>query len=205
MRTFLIMALGMLAATPAAAQSSGQASNIAPSDTRSSIAPRLPTPAVGADAAPRRYLSDARDALKRGRTGEAQEALERAETRLLDRGNPETPEGPAHAQLLQSATEARQALGAHQAKRAIEILDAELSAPLAAPGGAYAPTGAPPPGAPPGAVPPGPAAAIAPGGWAWNGYQWVFQSAYPPVPYARWIPGHWAWRGGWVWIAGHWR
>jgi hypothetical protein len=64
---------------------SPQASNIAPQDTRSLIAPSLPVPPIGRNATPAQFLGTARDALARGRTGEAQEALERAETRRLDR------------------------------------------------------------------------------------------------------------------------
>ena len=74
--------------TPGIGQSlpmSPQASNIGPQDTRSVIAPSLPMPAIGENATPAQFLNTARDALARGRTGEAQEALERAETRRLDR------------------------------------------------------------------------------------------------------------------------
>ena len=46
------------------------------------MAPRFPTPSADD---PDRLLMAAQNALSRGRTGEAQEALERAETRLLDR------------------------------------------------------------------------------------------------------------------------
>jgi len=61
------------------------ASNIGPSDTASPIAPHLPTPSVGDDGSPRQYLMAARQALSAHRTGEAQQALEMAETRALDR------------------------------------------------------------------------------------------------------------------------
>jgi hypothetical protein len=64
---------------------SPQASNITAQDTRSVIAPSLPVPGIGENAAPIQFLNTARNALARGRTGEAQEALERAETRRLDR------------------------------------------------------------------------------------------------------------------------
>lgn len=64
---------------------SGQASNLTPSDTRSVIAPTLPIPPVNPNAGAEQFLSVAKQALARHRTGEAQEALERAETRRLDR------------------------------------------------------------------------------------------------------------------------
>jgi len=77
---------------------SPQASNILPSDTRSVIAPTLPTPPVGPNASAERFLGVAQHALDRRRSGEAQEALERAETarlNLLARGsanpNPSDP------------------------------------------------------------------------------------------------------------------
>ena len=63
---------------------SGQASNITPGDTHSIIAPTLPTPPVNPNEGAEQFLNVAKQALARHRTGEAQEALERAETRRLD-------------------------------------------------------------------------------------------------------------------------
>ncbi len=92
MRTILLASAALLCLTGGAfAQNStgspmsGKASNITGSNTRSTIAPRLPMP--GADE-PNQLLMQAQSALARGRTGAAQEALERAETRLLDRSTP---------------------------------------------------------------------------------------------------------------------
>lgn len=67
---------------------SDTSSNIAPSDTHSVLAPNLPTPTIGENARIRDYLVAARSALAAGRTGEAQQALEMAETRRLDRSVP---------------------------------------------------------------------------------------------------------------------
>ena len=64
---------------------SSRASNIDQSDTRSAIAPSLPVPPVGPNSDPRQYLVAAEQAIAARRTGMAQEALERAESRLLDR------------------------------------------------------------------------------------------------------------------------
>ncbi len=64
---------------------SDTASNIGPADTASTIAPTLPSPAIGNDATSRDYLRTARAALVAGRTGEAQQSAEMAETRALDR------------------------------------------------------------------------------------------------------------------------
>ncbi len=61
------------------------ASNILPNDTHSPIAPHLPNPQAGEDGTIATYLTSARNALKAHRTGEAQQALEMAETRALDR------------------------------------------------------------------------------------------------------------------------
>jgi hypothetical protein len=67
---------------------SGGASNLTPADTKSDIAPKLPAPMVGPNAGPEQYLMAAKKALKMKKTGEAQEALEMAETRALDRSTP---------------------------------------------------------------------------------------------------------------------
>ncbi len=61
------------------------ASNIDQNDTRSQIAPNLPSPALGPAASPVDYLRAAQSALSAGQTGVAQQALEQAQTRLLDR------------------------------------------------------------------------------------------------------------------------
>ncbi len=61
------------------------ASNISQADTQGDIAPALPQPGVGRDAGPAGYLRAAERALQTGQTGLAQNALEMAETRLLDR------------------------------------------------------------------------------------------------------------------------
>ncbi len=72
---------------------SSQASNLVPRDTRSDIAPALPMPNPGADAGPADYLRTAQKCLTDRQTGRAQQALEMAETRLLDRSVPQA-DGP---------------------------------------------------------------------------------------------------------------
>lgn len=67
---------------------SNRASNISPSDTRSDVAPNLPAPPLGENSPPSAYLRAAQGALATGRTGEAQQALEMAQTRMLDRSVP---------------------------------------------------------------------------------------------------------------------
>lgn len=109
---------------------SPRASNITPQDTHSQIAPRLPTPPGGQDATVRRYLLDAQQALHAGRSGEAQEALERAETRLLDRttlaGRANTPDANPRVRTI---TDALHALAAGNRTAALQIVDAALAEP----------------------------------------------------------------------------
>lgn len=91
---------------------SNRASNIAPSDTHSDIAPRLPNPAAASNS-PEAYLAAAQRALASGRTGAAQEALERAETRVLSRStDPSAAATPADMPMVQQISQARQALAA---------------------------------------------------------------------------------------------
>ena len=67
---------------------SDQASNTGADQPASTVAPSLPEPDVGQNAPAQDYLHAARAALATGRTGEAQQALEMAQTRLLDRSTP---------------------------------------------------------------------------------------------------------------------
>lgn len=80
-----------VAAAPAFAANptSNQASNLLPRDTSSPIAPALPAPDVGAANGPAGYLRAAQQSLASRQTGKAQQALEMAETRLLDRSVPQ--------------------------------------------------------------------------------------------------------------------
>lgn len=135
-------------AGPSEPQSS-RASNIGGAPVQT-LAPQLPSPNVDDNAAPRAFLLSARAALASGRTGEAQEALERAESRLLDRsvayGRQDTPaSGPEVNQVAQ----ARRALGAGNTARALELMDAALGAMAVE---TAAQTGAPPPPPPPVAI-----------------------------------------------------
>ena len=125
--------IGMIAAAlPAVAfaanPTSNSASNINPGDTSSTIAPQLPTPASGEDNAPTQYLIAARQALAAGRTGEAQEALERAETRLADRSTPlfrtnQAARGP----VIDEVRQAREALGSGDRMQAMQLTEQALA------------------------------------------------------------------------------
>ncbi len=111
---------------------SNNASNINAGDTRSSIAPRLPSPDVGEGAPARAYLEAARRALAANHTGEAQEAMERAETRTLDRSVAPSRASDASAQpLIRQISDARAALSIGDRGRAIQILDAAIRNPEA--------------------------------------------------------------------------
>jgi len=122
--------LGLLAA-PALAQTeptSTQASNIVSTDTRSDIAPALPGSALGDSAGAHDYLKAAREALAAGHTGQAQEALERAETRALDRSVVATKGGdPSSSPLVAQIHDALDALGHGNTAHAIVIIDQALA------------------------------------------------------------------------------
>jgi hypothetical protein len=101
---------------------SSQASNIVSADTHSQLAPQLPTP--GQAGSPEQYLMRAKSAIRAGRTGEAQEALERAETRLLDRstamGTGNMPDDNPRVKMVQGAL---MALGRHDRQGAVQQID----------------------------------------------------------------------------------
>jgi hypothetical protein len=123
--------LGLAFGLPALAQTpqSTNASNISPADTHSLIAPQLPVPAVGENASPHELLAYAQQALKQHHTGAAQEALERAETRLLDRTTaPAAGNTPDVTPLVEQINQARQALGRNDIDGASQIIASALSA-----------------------------------------------------------------------------
>jgi hypothetical protein len=104
---------------------SKKASNIAAYDTKSKIAPALPTPPLGNDASPRDYVRAARDALAAGRTGEAQQSLEMAETRALDRSvTPEAANVPDPNPSVTQIRNALQVLGEGNRGQALAMIDA---------------------------------------------------------------------------------
>jgi hypothetical protein len=73
----------------------------------------LPAPPISEEAGPRAFLRAAAHAVVAGHLGEAQEALEMAQTRLLDRSVPLGTTGiPSEQPAVQLITQARQALAA---------------------------------------------------------------------------------------------
>jgi hypothetical protein len=107
---------------------SPNASNITPSDTTSTIAPTPPEPAVGPDAGVSALLASANQSIASGQTGTADEALEQAETQILQRSVPQiqtdyTNNDPVVVQIGQ----ARQALGNRDNAGATQIINQILA------------------------------------------------------------------------------
>lgn len=112
--------------------SSATASNISPADTKTTWAPSLPAPAVDDDAPPAAFLDAARRAIAAGRTGEAQEALERAESRALDRAvRPSKAGQPSRQPLVQQIAKARAALLDGDRMQALTLIEQALRNPHA--------------------------------------------------------------------------
>jgi len=109
---------------------SPNASNIAGGNATSTIAPTLPSPSIAQDATPQQLLLYAKNALTAGQTGLAQEAMERAQTRLLDRSTPlfQTDRPSAHPGVA-AISNALRALGSGDRAGAISGIDAAI--PLA--------------------------------------------------------------------------
>lgn len=111
---------------------SDQPSNLAPSAAPVPYGYRLPTPDIDENASPVAFLNAARRALAAGRGGEAQEALERAESRALTRAErPSRADQPSRQQVVERITEARAALATGDRMRVLELIDAALAAEAA--------------------------------------------------------------------------
>ncbi len=106
---------------------SDNAGNLNPQTTHSTLAPNLPAPPASDDL--QTLLLDAKASLQAGRTGQAQEALERAETRALDRSVVRGAERvPAGGAVVTQISAALQALGAGRIADAIALIDAAVPA-----------------------------------------------------------------------------
>lgn len=106
---------------------SNNASNIVPSDSTNVIAPRLPVPPISEASSPRDFLVAARQALAGNRTGEAQESLERAESRMLDGNILATQMGtPSQQMAIRHIADARDALAHGNKGAAIQAIDVAL-------------------------------------------------------------------------------
>lgn len=113
---------------------STQATHINKADTGSTISPRLPAPAVG-DEGPDQFLQSAKRDVSAGRTGAAQEALERAETRLLDRStDPSAANQPDASPRVEHVRNALRMLAGRDRSGAVREIDAAMgdnAAPMA--------------------------------------------------------------------------
>ncbi len=128
----LVAAGGVTAALAQPSPAAAGASNTTANDTRSLIAPHLPIPALGDDAPPADYLHAARVALMLQHTGEAQEALERAESRALDRSVVPSQALQASKQsLIKQITEARRALSSGDSDLTLRMIGVALRNPEA--------------------------------------------------------------------------
>jgi hypothetical protein len=107
---------------------SKNAGNIEPGDTKSNIASTLPAPSVGADATLHDYLVAARASVVAGRTGQAQQSLEMAETRAL--GGSVVPDRagvPNDSRTVTEISHALHALGSGDKEETLHAIDAVLT------------------------------------------------------------------------------
>ncbi len=131
-----LAALAPAAAAPASAQPidllgsptvTAPPNNAAPSDTHAATALPLPGPPLLSDDPRRAFLEAARRALEAGRIEEAREAIERAETRLLNApAAPVQASSPERQDAVLAIGEARRALAAHDRQGAIRAIDDAL-------------------------------------------------------------------------------
>ncbi len=107
---------------------SDKASNTDSANSRSTIAPTLPASTIGENGASRDYLINARASLVAGRTGQAQQALEMAETRALDRSVAQSDITKAsESAFVARVAAARRALGNGDKAQAIDLIDRALA------------------------------------------------------------------------------
>jgi len=127
-------------AVPALAQSgftsgtqpmSNAASNLPGQAVRPEVAPSLPTPTV-TNNQPSDFLRAAQGALAAGRTGEAQQAMEMAQTRMLDRSVPLGQTNvPTSNPIVGQISQALRELGAGDREASMRTLQAALAAATA--------------------------------------------------------------------------
>ncbi len=178
MRTLLLASAAVLAlgGTAFAQNAAGNprsttASNITGADTHSNLAPALPSP--GVDLGPDQLLMRANQDLTAGRTGAAQEALEEAETRLLDRATaPSAANMPDNGPRIDAIRKALDSLASHDRAGAMQGIQMAMShgggGMNGMSGGGMAPAGAPGTMAP-GTAAPGTMAPMPPPGAPANG------------------------------------
>lgn len=91
------------------------------------VAPALPSPDLGPNASPVDYLRAAQSALAAGKTGEAQQSLEMAQTRLLDRSVPYGEVNkPINSPAIDTISKALQALAAGNTAQSTQLVQAAI-------------------------------------------------------------------------------
>jgi hypothetical protein len=109
-----------------------RASNIDAADTRSVIAPNLPSPPLDRNASAADFLRAAQTALQANRTGEAQQSLEMAQTRLLDRSVPMgQTNNPSDNPAVTQVSQALRALAAGDRAQTMQMIQAAIPAAMA--------------------------------------------------------------------------
>ena len=155
------------------------------------------------------HLAAARVAYERGHTAEAEDALERAETDLLNQppgvGGARSPDSERAVTDIEAA---RQSLTRRQGVL-LAISDAASATTLVTrvPSSSSAPAAPPAPAAVAAAPAPMVTYALLPGHWALQGwkYAWVPPETVPRrVEYRPFVQGHYVWRNGeWDWVPAH--
>jgi hypothetical protein len=104
------------------------ASNIVTADSSGMIVSALPAPSLSLDATSRDYLRAARAALAAGHTGEAQQSLEMAETRVLGGSTaPDLAKLQNDDPKVTQIRDALHALGVGDRGHAIQMIDIALN------------------------------------------------------------------------------
>jgi hypothetical protein len=185
--------------------------SLVPASPRPAIWPRLPLPPLPENDSPHAFLQAARSAVERGQTGEAQEALERAETQLL--GRPvamSSARETAGRRAVLDIGIARQALAVGDRAGTLHAIDDALAMP--SPDARHAPPLAvtPSPVADVTLPPSGPRPvtyALLPGHWQPEGahYIWVLpENTLRHVDTRRSVEGRYVWRDDkWHWVPEH--
>jgi hypothetical protein len=129
---FVPLLIGLSAGALAANPTSDSASNINQQDSASPIAPALPAPNLPEGARPSDALRAAQGALAAGRGGEAQNALEMAETRMLDRSVAlGQTSNPSDNPVIGQISRALQALAANDRATSMRFIQTALGSATA--------------------------------------------------------------------------
>ena len=139
MRSFILaLSVGVLLTNMAVAQpssgfvtgtqpSSDRASNLPGQANQGGFSPSLPAPPVQGNL-PSDFLQAAERALAAGRTGEAQQAMEMAQTRMLDRSVPLGQTNvPSDNPTVGQISMALQSLGAHDRAATMRNIEAAIA------------------------------------------------------------------------------